>query len=129
MAAAILVPAIVFVAAALWNRGEVVREAKETLVRTTAVLDEHARKVFDTVDLLLHRVDDHVRRLAPDEIATPETNDFLGALKAPLEQAVSIWVTDATGKVLAGSQFWDPTPTFRSASSSSPSASATGVRT
>ena len=108
MAAAILVPAVVFVAAALWNRGEVVREAKETIVRTTAVLDEHARKVFDTVDLLLQRVDDHVRRLAPDEIATPETNDFLGALKAPLEQAVSIWVTDATGQVLAGSQFWDP---------------------
>jgi signal transduction histidine kinase len=108
IAAAILVPAVVFVAAALWNRGEVVREAKDTIVRTTAVLDEHARKVFDTVDLLLQRVDDHVRALPPDEIATPETNEFLRGLKEPLEQAVSIWVTDATGKVLAGSQFWDP---------------------
>ena len=108
IAAAILVPAVVFVAAALWNRGEVVREAKDTIVRTTAVLDEHARKVFDTVDLLLQRIDDHVRRLNVDEIATPETNDFLRALKEPLEQAVSIWVTDATGTVLAGSQFWDP---------------------
>jgi signal transduction histidine kinase len=108
IAAAILVPAVVFVAAAVWNRAEVVREATDTIVRTTAVLDEHARKVFDTVDLLLHRVDDHVRRLSADEIATPDTNDFLRALKEPLEQAVSIWVTDATGKVLAGSQFWDP---------------------
>jgi len=108
LVASLLVPAIVFVAAASWNRSEVLRENHETVTRTTAILHEHARKVFDTVDLVLGRVDDHVSRMSWDEIASPATSDFLRRLKAPLEQAVSIWITDAAGHVRAGSQPWEP---------------------
>jgi signal transduction histidine kinase/CheY-like chemotaxis protein len=105
--ASILVPAAVFVAAAAWNRMEVTRESTETVARTDAILHEHARKVFDTVDLVLGRVDDRVKAMSWAEIASPETSAFLRTLKEPLEQAVSIWVTDATGHVQAGSQDWD----------------------
>lgn len=108
LAASILVPALVFLGAAVWSRSEVLRESDETVVRADAVLHEHARKVFDTVDLVLGRVDDRVSRMTWDEIDSPATSAFLHALKEPLEQAVSIWVTDATGRVRAGSQPWDP---------------------
>ncbi|MDB5650991.1 MAG: hypothetical protein JWL62_2511, partial [Hyphomicrobiales bacterium] len=107
VAAAIVVPAIAFLAASMENRRDVLREGEGTVLRTVAVLDEHARKVFDTVDLVLGRVDDRVLGETPEQIDTPVTNEFLHNLKAPLKQAVSIWVTDETGKVLAGSQDWD----------------------
>nr|WP_246408186.1 hybrid sensor histidine kinase/response regulator [Microvirga lupini] len=47
-----------------------------------------------------------------DEISAPETSAFLQRIKAPLEQVVSIWITDATGHVRAGSQPWDPAVTI-----------------
>ena len=106
--ASILVPAFVFLAAAAWNLAEVRRESEETISRTAAILHEHARKVFDTVELAIGRVDDRVRTMSWDEIAALETSAFLRQLKAPLDQAVSIWITDAGGYVRAGSQEWDP---------------------
>lgn len=106
VAAAIIVPAAAFLAAAMENRRDVLREGEGTVLRTVAVMDEHARKVFDTVDLALGRVDDRVRGLSEQEIESGSTNAFLALLKAPLKQAVSIWVTNAEGRVLAGSQDW-----------------------
>jgi signal transduction histidine kinase len=107
VAAAIVIPAAAFLAAALENRRDVLREGEGTVRRTAAVLDEHARRVFDTVDLLLGRVEERIRNLSNPEINTDETNRFLRTLKAPLPQAVSIWVSDSTGRVLAGSQDWN----------------------
>ncbi|WP_046866200.1 response regulator [Microvirga massiliensis] len=112
LVASLLIPAIVFVAAAYWNRGEVLRESEDTIARTASILHEHARKVFDTVDLAIGRVDDRIWSMSWEEIATPETSAFLRSLKAPLEQAVSIWITDASGHVRAGSQAWDPAVTI-----------------
>jgi signal transduction histidine kinase len=108
----VLVPTTVFVAAAAWNRSEVLRENEETITRTTAILHEHARKVFDTVELVIGRVDDRVQGMTWDEISKPGTSAFLQQLKAPLNQVVSIWVTDANGRVQAGSQPWDPNVTI-----------------
>ncbi|HZH51540.1 MAG TPA: response regulator [Microvirga sp.] len=108
LVASLLVPAIVFAAAAVWNRAEVLRDNEETVVRTSAILHEHARKVFDTVELAIGRVEDHIQGMSWEEISAPETSAFLQRLKAPLEQAVSIWITDADGYVRAGSRDWDP---------------------
>ncbi|MDB5643961.1 MAG: hypothetical protein JWN07_3278 [Hyphomicrobiales bacterium] len=107
VAAAIIIPATAFLAAAVENRRDVLREGEGTVQRTATILDEHARKVFDTVDLLLGRVDDRIRDLAPAQIETPAINNFLRTLKAPLPQAVSIWISNANGGVLAGSQDWN----------------------
>lgn len=106
--ASVLVPATVFAAAAAWNHSEVLREERQTIARTTAILHEHTRKVFDTVELVLGRVDDRVRGLGWDQISEVGTSAFLRDLKTPLEQTVSIWVTDPAGRVRAGSQPWDP---------------------
>ncbi|TCZ66170.1 HWE histidine kinase domain-containing protein [Roseicella aquatilis] len=105
--AAVLVPALVFAAAAWWNRGEVLREGTDAVQRTTAVLEEQAAKVFDTADLVLARVADQVHGMTPEEVASATTSDFLRAMKRPYDQFVSLWVSDATGRVVAGSQDWD----------------------
>jgi PAS domain S-box-containing protein len=106
LAASVIVPAAVFGAAAWWNRGEVLRDGTEAAERTTAVMQEHVARVFDTAALVLSRVEERVRDLPAEEVAAPATSDFLHAVKAPLEQLVSIWVSDAEGRVLAGSQPW-----------------------
>lgn len=108
LVAALLVPAVVFAAAAAWNRAEVLRENGETITRTAAILHEHANKVFDTVELAIGRVEDRTHGMLWEEISAPGTSVFLQKLKAPLAQAVSIWITDANGHVRAGSQPWDP---------------------
>jgi len=108
MAVALLVPAAVFAAAAWWNHGEVMREGTERIERTAAIMHEHVAKVFDTADLMLGRIDEHLRGKDWSEIAAPETSAFLQALTAPRAQLVSAWVTDPAGIVQAGSQPWQP---------------------
>ena len=108
VAASVLMPAVLFAVAALNNRVDVLREGQAGVARTVTVMDEHARKVFETGELVLGRVDDRIRGMGWEEIAAPETSAFLARLKAPLEQVVSVWVTDAEGVVRAGSHGWNP---------------------
>jgi signal transduction histidine kinase/ActR/RegA family two-component response regulator len=108
LAAAVLVPLLVFAAASWHNRLEVMREAEETIARTGAVLHEHARKVFETHELVLGRIDEYIRDLDWNEISSPETSAYLARLHESLEQAVSIWINDADGFARAGSRPFEP---------------------
>ena len=72
LVAFLLIPSIEFVAAAYWNRGEVLRESDDTIARTASILHEHARNVFDTVNLATGRVDDRIGSTSYDAIAAPE---------------------------------------------------------
>jgi signal transduction histidine kinase/ActR/RegA family two-component response regulator len=108
LVAAIVVPALLCVGAAMARWTDVQREATDTTVRTAAILHEHARKVFETHDLLLGRIDERLRGLGWDEIADPRWSAYLRALNAPLPQTVSIWVTGPDGVVRAGSRPFDP---------------------
>ncbi len=104
--AAVLVPAALFAGAAVENRRDVLREGRDTVERTTSILHEHARKVFETEELVLGRIADRIQGMSDAEIAAPQTSAFLAELKAPLDQAVSIWISAADGTMLAGSQDW-----------------------
>ncbi|MGE0225966.1 MAG: ATP-binding protein [Acetobacteraceae bacterium] len=70
--------------------------------------------VFETADLMLGRVDDIISGLTWEQIASPSTSHLLARLKKPFDQAVSVWVTDSTGTVRAGSQPWNPGTTIES---------------
>ncbi len=106
LAAALVVPAILFGAAIWQNRRDVTREGHDMIARTGAVMQEHARKVFETAELTIGRVDDHVEGESWAVIGQPATSAFLNRLKAPMDQLVSVWVADADGVVRAGSQDW-----------------------
>lgn len=106
LAAALLVPAALFGAAAWRNLHELRREAADTVARTTAIMHEHARKVFETEELLLSLIEERVASLPPAEVASPFTSEFMRRVKAPLAQAVSAWIAGPDGATLAGTQAW-----------------------
>ncbi len=108
LAAALLVPAALFGAAAWRNLQEVRREAADIVVRTAAIMHEHARKVFETEELLLSLIEERVADLPPAEVASPFTSDFMRRVKAPLAQAVSAWIAGPDGATLAGTHAWLP---------------------
>ena len=107
VAASFLLPAGLLAAAAVHDRAIVLDEAEEAIVRSVAVMHEHARKVLETVDLVLARVDDRLQNSSGDEASLVATNALLARLKKPLEQAVAIWVADAQGVIQSASQDWD----------------------
>ena len=100
------VPALLFAGAAWQSRKEVLREGRDTVARTAAIMLEHARKVFETQELALGQVNERIDGQDAKEIAQAGTSEFLRKLKGPLEQVVSVWVADEAGTVLAGSQPW-----------------------
>ena len=112
LAAALLIPAALFAAAAMQNRSDVLRTGHDTLMRTAAIMHEHARKVFETQELALERVNDRLGDQEWSAIASDDMSAFLRRLKSQLEQVVSIWVADSTGTIRAGSQDWDPAVTI-----------------
>jgi len=103
---AFVVPAALFAAAAWQNQRDVVREGTDSIQRTAAVMQEHARKVFETAELAIGQVNERVTDQGWDQVAAPSTSAFLARLKAPMEQIVSIWVANRSGAVQAGSQPW-----------------------
>lgn len=108
LVSALLVPAALFGAAAWRDLQELRREAADTVARTAAIMHEHARKVFETEELLLSLIEERVADLPPAEIASPFTSEFMRRVKAPLVQAVSAWIAGPDGAMLAGTQPWRP---------------------
>ncbi len=106
LAVAFLVPAALFGSAAFQNREDVLRATNDTIARTAAIMHEHARKVFETQELVLARVDEHLEGNNAGEISQAGTSEFLAHLKKQLDQVVSIWVAGPSGTILAGSQPW-----------------------
>ncbi len=107
LAAACLVPAALFAGAAVQNRKDVLRAGYDGMARTTAIMHEHAQKVFETQDLALALVQERLLDLDSAAVDGPATSDFLNRLKASLEQVVSIWIADENGMIRAGSQPWE----------------------
>ena len=106
LAAAVVLPGLIFSAAAWQNQRDVMREGRDTIERTAAVMQEHARKVLETAELAIRVVDERVDDLAWATISAPPTSEFLRRLKAPMDQIISVWVADRDGTVRAGSQPW-----------------------
>lgn len=76
------------------------------MTRTADILLEHAGKVFQTGDLVLNMVEDHIRDLTEEEIASPATNAYLAKIKAPIRQIISVWIENENGDIQASSTEW-----------------------
>jgi signal transduction histidine kinase len=101
----VLVPALLFAAAAWHDRAALFRQAFDGARSTVATLHEHALKVLETHELLIEDVDDRIRGLSWDAIQNqPEIHDYLAALVAAHPQAAAAWVADAAGNLRASSR-------------------------
>jgi signal transduction histidine kinase/ActR/RegA family two-component response regulator len=103
----LLVPALLWAGAAWLSYVEVSKQGQAAVERTTKILNQHAKRVFDTAEVILDFADYRVRNLDWSQVDEQGISDFLAILKSRFEQVVSIWVADQNGVVHAGSQEWN----------------------
>jgi hypothetical protein len=109
-AAAILVPLGLFIFAAWESRVQRFREAEQLIQRTVEVLSEHATRVLETQALILDRVDERIRGMSWQEVASSENlHRDLRMIDEKLDQVDTIWIIDAQARGRASSVFF-PAP-------------------
>ncbi|MDE1145225.1 MAG: response regulator [Azospirillaceae bacterium] len=108
MAAAVLIPAVLLIAAALESRQDILATAADRVERIAAAVDEHAQKVIESDRLILDRVRDLLaggwtRGGAIDEAAVHAT---LAGMVTGIPQIQTLWVWDAQGRPVVSSRFY-----------------------
>jgi two-component system, NtrC family, sensor kinase len=100
VAAAIVVPALLFAAAAWQNRGQVLGSAEGSVRKTSAILHEHALKVIETHELLMAEIDQAIKGKDWATIErSPEIAELLQRLRRDFAQVLSLWLVDGEGRV------------------------------
>ncbi len=103
-AASILIPLLLFVAAAWHSRDHALDEAQRTVEKTTLILHGHAQKVFESYGLVMDRVADRVASTSWAELRqSAEIHELLRGIVAQQTQIGSIWIVDRDGNLLSAS--------------------------
>jgi two-component system NtrC family sensor kinase len=100
----VLLPATFLLASALERRAAMWEGARRDAEQTVSVLARLAQHLLETQELILELTEDLVRNEADAAIAEPHTGARLSAIADRFPQTVSIWVSNAEGGILAGSQ-------------------------
>jgi two-component system NtrC family sensor kinase len=104
MVAAFVLPVILFSFLAVTDYRHIHRVADERLERTVNILQEHALKVFETIERGIAETNEIVRGMSDDEIVAEEArlHERLRQLtQSP--QFKSLWVFDRNGRALVNS--------------------------
>ena len=110
IAAALLIPALLFGAVAWEDRGRVLRNAEQDAQQTVDIFRQHALNVFETHELIAARISEHLRGMTWDEIAGAEAlHRYLKKIQEDYPQAQDIWLADPAGVVRNSSRVF-PTP-------------------
>ena len=109
IAAALLLPILVFAATAALSYGSHFTMAHDRLKHRADIVHEHALKVFETLELVGAQVDQLLAGLPDDEVQrrAHDLQAHIGAMANRLDQVYLITVLDAQGRALASSS---PTP-------------------
>lgn len=93
-------------AVVVWrDHGRILAEAADRTVQRTAVLHEHALKVFEAQDLVLRLVNERISDMTWDDISQSEDlHRFLRQLNPQFPQVESVWIIDAEGNTRATSR-------------------------
>jgi C4-dicarboxylate-specific signal transduction histidine kinase len=110
IAAALLIPALLFGAVAWEDRGRVLRNAEQEAQQTVDIFRQHALNVFETHELIAARISEHLRGMTWDEIAGAEAlHRYLKKIQEDYPQAQGIWLADPAGLIRNSSRVF-PTP-------------------
>ena len=113
IAAAILLPIVLFGLAAWQSYDATLRDAEGRVERTARILEEHAIKVFETHRLVIQQVEGRLRFV---DWSKPEDqldlHAMLKSLEAELDQVATITVTDAKGGFLASGRRYPADPSI-----------------
>src|SRR4051812_3246246 len=72
IAAALLIPALLFGAIAWEDRARVLRDTEQEALQTVDIFRQHALNVFETHELIAARISEHLRGMTWDEIVGAE---------------------------------------------------------
>ena len=107
--ASIVVPALLFAVSVASDYARALAAGRERVERTSVILRENALKVLQTQRLVLARVEDALAR-GPDgeDLGQRARSAIARAMDDAIEDTVSMWVADSEGRLIAGSQGWEP---------------------
>jgi two-component system NtrC family sensor kinase len=114
LAAAVLLPVLLFALAAWESYRETLREAEARVERTARILEEHALKVFETHRLVIQQV--NLRMRFVDWTRAEDRQDLYHLLKQfqdDLDQIATVTVTDAEGRLRASGRTYPADPNIR----------------
>jgi two-component system NtrC family sensor kinase len=105
MLAAFILPVVLFIFLAATNYRHVHEVADERIERTVNILQEHALKVFETIERSIAETNEVVRGMSDEEIARDEERLHyrLRALVQSLPQLKSLWVFAPDGRAVVNS--------------------------
>ena len=105
IAAALLLPLLVFATASWIAYGHAFEEARSRLQRTLDLVHEHAVKVFETDDLVAEQVNESLAGLSDADVRAREQalHERFAKLSDRLAQVRGVWVLDRAGRPLFSS--------------------------
>ncbi|MBU8540944.1 ATP-binding protein [Falsiroseomonas tokyonensis] len=101
LALIVLLPVLVLVAVGSDRRRMVLEEARRDAEATASIMQQHARRLFETQELVLELVADMISDMEEAAIASDGLRRQLLSIVARLDQTDSLWITNAEGDVLA----------------------------
>ncbi len=112
VAAALLLPVLMFAGTAVLSYGSHFAAAHDRLRHRVDIVQEHAVKVFETLELVAAQVDQLLSGLSDEEVErrTTELHARIGAMAGRLDQIYLITVLDAQGRALTSSSAALPLP-------------------
>ena len=110
LAAVVIVPALLFAAAAYYDRTQLFYAAERDASSAAAFSREHVRKAIETLELLIRELDRRVQGMTWDQIhaSAVELSAEIQTMHAGLPQVSVMGVTDTEGRALSGSQTFGP---------------------
>lgn len=111
MALALALPGLLY-GFVIWNdRGAVLRQAEQRVHDVTAILEENARSVLESHELVGSLTEALTRNLDWDTIATSRTlHEELRAIADHFPQVHSIWLADSAGEIRGTSMLFPVPP-------------------
>jgi two-component system NtrC family sensor kinase len=112
MLAAFVLPVVLFAFLAFTNYRHTHAVADERIERTVNILQEHALKVFETIERSIAETNEVVRGMSDDEIAAEEARLHLRLrhLVVSLPQFKSLWIFAPDGRALVNSLAYPQPP-------------------
>ncbi len=100
LAAALLLPALLFVGVAWHDRTIVLDDTKKDVLHTVTIFEQHARNVFETHALVAAQINERIRGMGWGEIASSEKlRQDLKSVAESYPQVHSLWLLDPSGIV------------------------------
>jgi two-component system NtrC family sensor kinase len=101
VAACVVVPLLLFLYVATLERNNAIRRADEHLETNLSILQEHALKVFETIERSIAEVDEVIDDYSDDDLIKrePDLHVRLGRIAATLPQVQSISIVGANGQL------------------------------